>query len=164
MFLCSKYFLPFFLLNDPHWKILKSRIQIQQAYLPCVLLCAGIWYSSLPSLWPFLMNQFSSVVTQSCPTLCNSMDCNMLGFPVHHQLPELAQTHVHLVCDAILTGDYLAAIANPVVLKHCVWQSGRNEHKLVYIKERGQKTEYFHPGISAQSECYVLEIPGGSSL
>ena len=38
--------------------------------------------------------QFSSV-TQSCPILCNTMDCSMPGFPVHHQLLELAQTHVH---------------------------------------------------------------------
>ena len=41
-------------------------------------------------------------VAQSCPTLCNPMDCRMPGFPVHHQLPELAQTHVHRVSDAIL--------------------------------------------------------------
>ena len=44
--------------------------------------------------------QFSSV-TQSCPTLCDSMDCSKSGFPVHHQLPELVQTHVHPVHDAI---------------------------------------------------------------
>ena len=44
--------------------------------------------------------QFSSVA-QSCPTLCDPMDCNMPGFPVHHQLPEFAQTHVHQVGDAI---------------------------------------------------------------
>ena len=44
--------------------------------------------------------QFSSV-TQLCPTLCNILDCSMPGFPVHHQLPELAQTHVHWVSDAI---------------------------------------------------------------
>ena len=44
--------------------------------------------------------QFSSV-TQLCPTLCNPMDCSMPGLPVHHQLPELAQTHVHRVGDAI---------------------------------------------------------------
>ena len=44
--------------------------------------------------------QFSSVI-QSCPTLCDPMDCSMPGFPVHHQLPELAQTHVHQVIDAI---------------------------------------------------------------
>ena len=45
--------------------------------------------------------QFSSVA-QSCPTLCDPMDCSTPGFPVHHQLPELAQMHVHWVGDAIL--------------------------------------------------------------
>ena len=47
--------------------------------------------------------QFSSVQF-SCSvvlTLCDPMDCSTLGFPVHHQLPELAQTHVHWVGDAI---------------------------------------------------------------
>ena len=38
--------------------------------------------------------QFSSVI-QSCPTLCDPMDYSIPGFPVNHQLPELAQTHVH---------------------------------------------------------------------
>ena len=40
--------------------------------------------------------QFTSV-TQSCPTSCNPMDCSTPGFPVHHQLLELTQTHVHRV-------------------------------------------------------------------
>ena len=44
--------------------------------------------------------QFSSVA-QSCPTLCDPMNCSSPGLPVHHQLPELTQTHVHRVCDAI---------------------------------------------------------------
>ena len=44
--------------------------------------------------------QFSSV-TQSCSTLFNPVDCSMPGLPVHHQLPELTQTHVHWVSDAI---------------------------------------------------------------
>ena len=44
--------------------------------------------------------QFSLVV-QSCLTLCNPMDCSTLGFPVHHQLPEFTQSHVHGVGDAI---------------------------------------------------------------
>ena len=44
--------------------------------------------------------QFSSIV-QSCPTLCDPMDCSNPGFPVHYQLPEHAQTHVHWVSDAI---------------------------------------------------------------
>ena len=44
--------------------------------------------------------QFSSV-PQSCPTLCNPIDRSSPGFPVHPQLPELTQTHVHQVSDAI---------------------------------------------------------------
>ena len=48
---------------------------------------------------PFAV-QFSSV-TKSCPTLCDSMDRSTPGLPVHHQLPESTQTHVHCVGDAI---------------------------------------------------------------
>ena len=44
--------------------------------------------------------QFSSVA-QSCLTLCNPMDYSTPGLPVHHQLPEFTQTHVHWVSDAI---------------------------------------------------------------
>ena len=44
--------------------------------------------------------QFSSV-SQSCPAFWNPMDCSMPGFPVHHQLLEFTQTHVHRVSDAI---------------------------------------------------------------
>ena len=43
--------------------------------------------------------QFSSVA-QSCPALCDPMICSAPGLPVHHQLPELTQTHVHRVSDA----------------------------------------------------------------
>ena len=38
-----------------------------------------------------------SSVAQLCPTLCDPTDCSTPGFPVHHQLPELAQTHIHLI-------------------------------------------------------------------
>ena len=48
----------------------------------------------------FSIIQFS-LVTQSCPTLCDLMDCSTPGFSVHHQLPQLAQTHVHLASDTI---------------------------------------------------------------
>ena len=44
--------------------------------------------------------QFSSVA-QSCPTLCDTMNRSTPGLPVHHQLPEFTQTHVHRVSDAI---------------------------------------------------------------
>ena len=42
-----------------------------------------------------------SLITQSCPILCDPMDCSTPGLPVHHQLPEFTQTHVHWVGDAI---------------------------------------------------------------
>jgi len=48
----------------------------------------------------FLSVQFSSIA-RSCPTLYTSMECSTPGFPVHHQLPELTQTHVHRTGDAI---------------------------------------------------------------
>ena len=47
-------------------------------------------------------SQLSSV-TQLCPTLCDPMDCGMPGFPVHHQLLQVAQAPVHWVSDAIPT-------------------------------------------------------------
>ena len=53
--------------------------------------------------WGSLRNssvQFSSV-SQSCPTVCHPMNHSMPGLPVHHQLPEFTQTHVHWVRDAI---------------------------------------------------------------
>ena len=62
------------------------------------------------SFWLF---QFSSV-TQSCPTLCNPMDCRTPGFLIHHQLPELAQTHVHWVGDAIQPSHPLSSPSPPV--------------------------------------------------
>ena len=57
-----------------------------------------------------IINQFSSI-TQWCPTLCNPMDCSTPGFPVHHQLPKLAQTHVHWVGDAIQPSHTSSAIS-----------------------------------------------------
>ena len=44
---------------------------------------------------------YSCSVAQSCPTLCNPMDCSIPGFPVFHSLPGFAQTHVHGVDDTI---------------------------------------------------------------
>ena len=57
---------------------------------------------------------FSSVA-QSCPALCDPMDCSTPGFPVHHQLPELAQTHVHWVSDAIQPSHPLSSPSSPTL-------------------------------------------------
>ena len=56
--------------------------------------------------------QFSSV-TQSCPTLCDSMDCSTLGLPIHHQLLEFTQAHVHRVGDAIQPSHPLSSPSPP---------------------------------------------------
>ena len=74
-----------------------------------------------------------SSVAQLCPTFCNPKDCSTPGFPVHHQLLELAQTHVHQVSDAIQPSHPLSSLlpsifpsirvfSNESVL-HIRWQS-----------------------------------------
>ena len=70
-------------------------------YLLCFFLNICIFvhmYLCLGSLDSYI-HQFSSVA-QSCPTLCDPMNCSMPGLPIHHQLPEFTQTHVHRVSDA----------------------------------------------------------------
>ena len=56
--------------------------------------------------------QFSSV-TQSCPTLCNPMNHSTPGLPVHHQLPEFTQIHIHRVSDAIQPSHPLSSPSSP---------------------------------------------------
>ena len=58
------------------------------------------------------MIQFSSVA-QSCPTLCDPMNRSTPGLPVHHQLPEFTQTHVHQVSDAIQPSHPLSSPSPP---------------------------------------------------
>ena len=52
-------------------------------------------------------------VAQSCPTLCDPMNRSTPGLPVHHQLPEFTQTHVHRVSDAIQPSHPLSAPSSP---------------------------------------------------
>ena len=52
-------------------------------------------------------------VAQSCPTLCDPMNCSMPGLPVHHQLPEFTETHVHRVSDAIQPSHPLSSPSPP---------------------------------------------------
>jgi len=58
--------------------------------------------------------QFSSVA-QLCPTLCDPMNCSMTGFPVHHQLLELAQIHVCRVSDDIQPSHPLLSPSPPAL-------------------------------------------------
>ena len=70
-------------------------------------------YSSFTKhIHPEKTYQFSSVA-QSCLTLCDPMDCSTPGLPVHHQLPESTQTHVHGVGDAIQPSHPLSSPSPP---------------------------------------------------
>ena len=68
-------------------------------------------------LFSLIGPKFSSVhfssVAQSCPTFCNTMDCSTPGLPVHHQLLELVQTHVHRVGDTIQPSHPLSSFSPP---------------------------------------------------
>ena len=86
-------------------------------------------------IMPSIQIQFSSV-TQSCLTLWDPMDCSTPGFPVHHQVPEPAQTHVHRVGDA--WSNYFMANR---------WENNGNSKRLIFL---GSK-------ITADGEC-SLEI------
>ena len=67
-----------------------------------------------PQLWEhWVLGQSVSSVAQSCLTLCDPMDCSTPGFPVHHHLPELAQTHAHRVSDVIQSSHPLSFLSPP---------------------------------------------------
>ena len=71
-----------------------------------------------PASGSFPMSQFFASdqirsVTQSCPTLCDPMNRSTPGLPVHHQLPEFTQTHVHRVSDAIQPSHPLSSPSPP---------------------------------------------------
>ena len=76
--------------------------------------CSSCLLHPHPSAWILVLHPTGCCsVTQSCLTLCNPMDCSTLGLPVHRQLPELAQTHVHCVGDAIQPSHPLLSLLLP---------------------------------------------------
>ena len=90
--------------------------------------------------------QFSSVA-QSYPTLCNPKGCSMPGLPVHHQLSELAQTHVPWVGDAIQPSHPLSSLSPP--------SFHLSQHQGLF-----QWINYFHQvaSIAALASAYVLPV------
>ena len=77
------------------------------AWTPCMTGCPHPWTT------PLGQGQSVSSVAQSCPTFCDPMDCSTPGLPVHHQLPELAQTHVRHISDAIQPSHPLSSPSPP---------------------------------------------------
>ena len=87
--------------NRPFTKALvpeQAKVGRQRAAASCTFVGTATradGHCTFPSIFLF------SSVAQSCPTLCDPMNCSMPGLPVHHHLPEFTQTHVHPVSDAI---------------------------------------------------------------
>ena len=97
-----------------------------------------------------------SLVVQSYPTLCDSMDCTP-GFPVHHQLPELAQTQVHRVGDAIQTSHPLfspSPLAFNLSQHQSLFQWVSSSHQVAKVLEFQLQHQSFQP----------LGLPGLISL
>ena len=115
---------------------------ILNAILPLLLSYWGFSFALGCGVSFFGGIRFSSVqfisVTQSCPTLCNPMDCSTPGLPVHHQLPELTQIHVHLFGDAIQSSHPLSSPSPPTfsLFQHQgVFKLFRSSHQLAKTLE-----------------------------
>ena len=80
-----------------------------QSFVPCPVLLFFLF------LLRFIYCYIFSSVAQSCPTLCNPMNHSMPRLPVHHQLPESTQTHVHRVCDAFQPSHPLSSPSPPAL-------------------------------------------------
>ena len=82
--------------------------------------------------------KYFSLVIQLCLTLCDPMDCSTPGFPVHHQLLELAQTHIHRVRDAIQPS-YPLSSPSPSTFNlsqhHGLFQGVSSSHKVAKVLE-----------------------------
>ena len=78
-------------------------VQLSHPYMTTGKNIALIRWNFVSKVMSLLFNMLSQIrsVAQSCLTLCNPMNCSTPGLPVHHQLPDLTQTHVHRVGDAI---------------------------------------------------------------
>ena len=88
----------------------ESERQSQLAYFGKDLKKYWYYLSFFP---PSIYRSNVSSVTQSCPTLCDPMNCSMPGLPVHHQLPEFTQTQVLQVRDAIQPSHPLSSPSPP---------------------------------------------------
>ena len=83
---------------------------------PGLLHCRQILYhlSHQGSPKQYIRSDQIRSVPQSCPTLCDPMNHSTPGLPIHHQLPEFTQTHVHRVSDAIHPSHPLSSPSPPV--------------------------------------------------
>ena len=112
--------------------------------------------------------QFSSVA-QSCPTLCDPMDCSMPDLPAHHQLPEFTETHVHWVGDAIQPSHPLLSPYTPTFNLSQLQGLFRwvTLHQVTKVLECQLQHQFFHwifrtdLGLSWWLRCYSICLQCG---
>ena len=92
-----------------------------------------------------------SSVTQLCLTLCDPMDCSTPGLPVHHQLPELAQTHAPRVGDAIQPSHPLSSLSPPT------FNLSQHQGLFQWVNSSHQVTKVL--GVSASASVLPKTIP-----
>ena len=112
----------------------------------CVSFC-----NTAKGISPMYTYQFSSVA-QSCPTLCDPMNHSTPGLPVHHQLLESTQTHVHRVDDAIQPSHLLSSPSPALNLSQPqgLFQWVSSSHQVAKVLEfplQHQSFQYIYPHI-----------------
>ena len=99
--------------------------------------CKYTWVSSIKMISPFSSVRFRSVA-QSCPTPFDPMNRSTSGLPVHHQLPEFTQTHIHRVGDAIQPSHPLSSPSPPAPnpsQHHSLFQWVNSSHAVAKVLE-----------------------------
>ena len=104
-------------------------------------------YLTIIETWESI--QFSSFA-QLCPTFCDPIECRMAGFPVHHQLPELSQTHIHWVCDAIWPFHPLSSPSPPA------FNFSQHQGLFQYVSSSHQVAKVL--GVSASASVLPINI------
>ena len=107
--------------------------------------CFGLGFACFLIMNYWMQNQFSSVA-QLCPTPCDPMDCSTPGLPVHHQLPELAQTHIHRGGDAIQPSHPLSSLSPPAfnLFQHpWLFQWISSSHQVAKVLELQLQHQFF---------------------
>ena len=97
-----------------------------------------------------------SLVAQLCPPLCDPMNCSSPGFPVHYQLPELTQTHIHRVNDAIQP-------SHPLVVPfsfHLQSFPALGSFPMSQFFRHSSRVEAKNPALLSNRDGYLLELTG----
>ena len=119
------------------WLVLSLGKDMCLSLLTYIQLSNSFWALTVCHVLKQTSVQFSSV-TQSCLTLCDPMNRSKPGLPVHHQLPEFTQTHVHRVSDAIQPSHPLSSPSPPALnpsQHQSLFQWANSSHEVAKVLE-----------------------------